>query len=153
MNFISQHELIKMLPAHIGSKITVAIGNKQLKAVTVTQDLKAMGWPEIPSKWPPQAAWCHIVGSDEIEIGEADPIAEPVRDLGSKTKRALKLIETEGLTPYAAAKRLRIDPSIVHRAAKRREGKKICPCCDQIIQEASPDFYVGSIRKTEPLNV
>lgn len=133
MNFIGQNELIKMLPAHIAGKIQIAISKNQIKAVTVTQDLKAMGWPDIPSKWPPQAVWCHIVGSDELDIGEPDPVAEISPDFGSKTKRALHLMETEGLTPYAAAKRIGIDPSIVHRAAKRREGKKICPCCDQII--------------------
>jgi predicted transcriptional regulator len=45
---------------------------------------------------------------------------------------ALALVD-QGLTRYAAAKQIGISESAVHRAWHRRQGKEICPTCNQII--------------------
>lgn len=50
----------------------------------------------------------------------------------SKTMEALKLVD-QGMTRYAAAKQVGISESAVHRAWHRRQGKTICPTCNQII--------------------
>lgn len=52
----------------------------------------------------------------------------------SRTEQALKLIEEERLTPYAAAKQVGITPTTVYAAMRRQEaaraaGKVSCPCC------------------------
>lgn len=52
----------------------------------------------------------------------------------SKTQSALELIE-KGMTPYAAALEAGISPSTVYRALGRRQDKKICPCCGQVVRE------------------
>ena len=50
----------------------------------------------------------------------------------SKTMEALALVD-QGMTRYAAAKQIGISESAVHRAWHRRQGKTICPTCNQII--------------------
>ena len=50
----------------------------------------------------------------------------------SKTMEALALVD-QGMTRYAAAKKVGISESAVHRAWHRRQGKTICPACNQII--------------------
>ena len=50
----------------------------------------------------------------------------------SKTMEALALVD-QGMTRYAAAKKVGISESAVHRAWHRRQGKNICPTCNQII--------------------
>lgn len=50
----------------------------------------------------------------------------------SKTMEALALVD-QGMTRYAAAKQIGISESAVHRAWHRRQGKNICPTCNQII--------------------
>lgn len=53
----------------------------------------------------------------------------------SKTMQALDMVLIDGMTAYAAAKKVGINPSAVTRAIQRREDKKICPCCGQIVRE------------------
>lgn len=53
----------------------------------------------------------------------------------SKTMQALGLVLDEGLTVYAAAKQVGVHESAVHRAIKRREGRDICPHCNQVIRD------------------
>ena len=53
----------------------------------------------------------------------------------SKTMQAVQLVQDEGFTAYAAAKRLGINASAVHRALARREGRAVCPCCNQVIKD------------------
>jgi hypothetical protein len=122
MQFVDLETLLEDLPETLAAKIKIAIEKKQVKAVTIA-DGKPTGWPDIPPEWPLGADRCHIVGY--TPPGDDKPT--------SKTKEALRLIDEEELTPYAAAKAVGIDPSIVHRAFKRRQGKNICPCCNQII--------------------
>lgn len=56
----------------------------------------------------------------------------------SKTMQALALVLDEGMTVYAAAKQVGVHESAVHRAIKRREGKEICPHCNQVIRDQGP---------------
>ena len=56
----------------------------------------------------------------------------------SKTMQALALVLDEGMTVYAAAKQVGVHESAVHRAIKRREGKDICPHCNQVIRDQGP---------------
>ena len=58
-----------------------------------------------------------------------DPMAK------SKTMQALDMVLIDGMTAYAAAKKVGINPSAVTRAIQRREDKKICPCCGQVVRE------------------
>lgn len=53
----------------------------------------------------------------------------------SKTMQAVQLVQDEGFSPYAAAKRLGINASAVHRALARREGRDVCPHCNQVIKD------------------
>ncbi|MGB4467390.1 MAG: helix-turn-helix domain-containing protein [Azovibrio sp.] len=52
----------------------------------------------------------------------------------SKTQAALELIDN-GMTPYAAAQEMGIDPSTVYRAMGRRQDKDVCPSCGQVVRE------------------
>lgn len=56
----------------------------------------------------------------------------------SKTMQALALVLDEGMTVYAASKQVGVNESAVHRALKRREGKDICPYCNQVIRDQGP---------------
>lgn len=56
----------------------------------------------------------------------------------SKTMQAVALVLDEGMTVYAAAKQVGVHESAVHRAIKRREGKDICPHCNQVIRDQGP---------------
>lgn len=56
----------------------------------------------------------------------------------SKTMQALALVLDEGMTVYAAAKQVGVHESAVHRAIKRREGRDICPHCNQVIRDQAP---------------
>lgn len=53
----------------------------------------------------------------------------------SRTMKALDLVLQDGLTAYAAAKKVGISQSAVSRALSRREDKTICPCCGQVVRE------------------
>lgn len=87
--------------------------------------------PEImPPNW--QAFW--------VKPAKAVKVAAPVSTGLSKTMQAVQLVRDEALSPYAAAKRVGINASAVHRALARREGRAVCPCCNQVIKDpaASP---------------
>jgi hypothetical protein len=56
----------------------------------------------------------------------------------SKTMQALALVLDDGMTVYAAAKQVGVHESAVHRAIKRREGRDICPHCNQVIRDQNP---------------
>lgn len=53
----------------------------------------------------------------------------------SRTMKALDLVLINGMTAYAAAKEVGINPSAVSRALARREDKTLCPCCRQVVRE------------------
>lgn len=61
--------------------------------------------------------------------------AAPASSGLSKTMQAVQLVQAEGLTPYAAAKQVGINASAVHRALARREGRDVCPHCNQVIKD------------------
>lgn len=63
---------------------------------------------------------------------------DPTVTTVSKTMQALALVLDEGMTVYAAAKQVGVHESAVHRAIKRREGKDICPHCNQVIRDQGP---------------
>lgn len=86
-------------------------------------------------KVEPDAAW----------LWERDwkPTPAPRDDGLTRTAAALKLIDEDDLTPYAAAKMAGIDTSAVYRALARREAKAKaprCQCCGRplaAVQEAA----------------
>jgi AraC-like DNA-binding protein len=57
---------------------------------------------------------------------------------GSRTQEALRLMREEGITAYAAAKRVGLTTTTVHSAWKKSQG--ICPCCRQ------PDDAIGQVQ-------
>lgn len=86
--------------------------------------LVAEAWTVMPADWPDDtvAVWCKRPLRDN-EMGK------------SKTMQAVDLVLNEGLTVYAAAKRIGVNQSAVHRALQRRDDKEICPCCQQVLRE------------------
>ena len=93
--------------------------------------MSCSAWNEPPTDWTgAQAVWSKH-GNDPR------PVTEVVARV-SKTMQAVQLVEDEGLTVYAAAKRVGIHDSAVHKALKRREGKAICECCGQVIRGQAP---------------
>lgn len=62
-------------------------------------------------------------------------ILQRLNMIKSKTMQAVELVEKHGFTQYMAAKKLGIHQSAVSRAIYRREEKKICPCCEQVVRE------------------
>lgn len=90
--------------------------------------MSCSAWNDKPDDWTgAQAVWSKH-GDDPRPVTEVAPRL-------SKTMQAVQLVESEGLTVYAAAKRLGIHDSAVHKALKRREGKTLCPHCGQIIKD------------------
>ena len=81
--------------------------------------LSASAFSETPEQWPENtiAVWSR----------QSAPGIKK-----SKTMEALALVD-QGMTRYAAAKEIGISESAVHRAWHRRQGKAICPTCNQII--------------------
>lgn len=86
--------------------------------------LVAAAYTQLPDDWPDDtvAIWCKRPLQDN-EMGK------------SKTMQAVDLVLNEGLTVYAAAKKIGVNQSAVHRALQRRGDKEICPCCGQVIRE------------------
>ena len=50
----------------------------------------------------------------------------------SRVIQALALVDDEGLTPHAAAKRIGVSSSAVYRGQTRRETRLTCPCCGHV---------------------
>ena len=92
---------------------------KHLVASYVDKNLGASVFTETPGDWPLNA----VVWTKTVKVGM------------SKTMQAVQLVQDEGFTAYAAAKRLGINASAVHRALARREGRAVCPCCNQVIKD------------------
>lgn len=88
-------------------------------AFKVGDTIKASAFSEVPEAWPENC----------IAVWARHPVVDIKK---SKTMEALDLVD-KGLTRYAAAKQLNISESAVHRAWHRRQGKDICPTCNQII--------------------
>lgn len=86
--------------------------------------LSASAYTSKPDAWPDTAVavWC------KRPLPEVDLTK-------SKTMQALDLVLDQGLTVYAAAKKIGVNQSAVHRALQRREDREICPCCGQIVRE------------------
>lgn len=82
--------------------------------------LSASAFSEKPEAWP----------ENTIAIWERNTVRGNIKK--SKTMEALALVD-QGMTRYAAAKEIGISESAVHRAWHRRQGKAICPTCNQII--------------------
>jgi len=89
-------------------------------AFKVGETLKAAAFSEVPETWPENC----------IAVWARHPVRDDIKK--SKTMEALDLVD-KGLSRYAAAKQLNISESAVHRAWHRRQGKNICPACNQII--------------------
>lgn len=60
---------------------------------------------------------------------------KPRTDGLSRTQAALKLVDEEDITPYAAAQQAGVDVSAVYRALARRERPK-CQCCGRPLRAA-----------------
>lgn len=56
-------------------------------------------------------------------------VAKPRTDGLSRTAAALKLIDTEEVTPYSAAQQCGVDVAAVYRALARREARAKAPKC------------------------
>ena len=86
--------------------------------------LIAQAFDEVPEAWPDDVAsiYCKVHLPDDDD------------DVKSKTMQALELV-ADGMTAYAAAQKLGISQSVISRALSRREGKKLCPCCAQVVRE------------------
>jgi hypothetical protein len=93
---------------------------KHLVASYVDKKLTASVFTETPDEWPLNA----VVWTKAPKAGL------------SKTMQALQLIDDEGFTAYAAAKRLGISAAAITRAQQRRVGKAVCTCCGQVIRSA-----------------
>lgn len=98
---------------------------RYLVAAQADGKLTASVFTHKPATWPPRvvAVFCKRKLQEIAEVAK------------SKTMQAMDLIKEEGLSAYAAAKRLGINPSAVTRALQRREDKAICPCCGQVVRE------------------
>ena len=94
---------------------------KHLVASYVDKKLTASVFTDTPEEWPLNA----VVWTKKPKIGL------------SKTMQAIQLIDDEGFTAYAAAKRLGISAAAITRAQQRRADKEICPHCDQVIRTPS----------------
>jgi hypothetical protein len=94
-----------------------------IAAFKIGETLKAAAFPELPEEWPENC----------IGVWARHPVIDVKK---SKTMQALDLVD-QGMSRYAAAKQLDISESAVHRAWHRRQGKDICPTCNQIIQPSS----------------
>lgn len=70
-----------------------------------------------PDEWPPHTA--------------AVWLKEPT---ASRTMRGVFRVQQDGLSIPAAAKELDISQAAIRRAIKHREGRKICPSCNQVIR-------------------
>ena len=93
-----------------------------LVAFTVDGKTTASAFRDVPEDgWPSHAIayWSKV--KDKPKVSPK-----------SKTMEALALVD-QGMTRYAAAKQIGISESAVHRAWHRRQGKSICPTCNQII--------------------
>lgn len=105
------------------SKIVETTDNKDvmhIAAFKIGDKLVASAFSEKPEEWP----------ENTIAIWSRNTVRGEIKK--SKTMEALDLVD-EGMTRYAAAKQIGISESAVHRAWHRRQGKAICPTCNQII--------------------
>lgn len=109
--------------------LRVTADRDDLKAITAHRKdgkLNAQAWTSLPRQWP------HDVTAVWLKPA-------PVRGK-SKTMQAVEMVLNDGLTVYAAAKKVGVQQAAVHRAIQRREEKPICPCCSQIVRAG---FYVN----------
>lgn len=97
---------------------------RYLVAVTVRSKPSCSAFIAKPDSWPD--------GAFAIWSKRGDDPRLPV--VTSKTMQAVALVLDDGLTAYAAAKRMGINQSAVHRALKRRIGKDVCHACGQVIR-------------------
>lgn len=109
---------------NVRHKLRVAADRDDLKhlvASYVDGKLTASMFTDTPEEWPLNA----VVWTKAPKAGL------------SKTMQAIQLIDDEGFTAYAAAKRLGISAAAITRAQQRRAGKEVCACCGQIIRSAA----------------
>jgi hypothetical protein len=113
----------------IKAKLRAAIDNDEIVALSAYEkrsgELGARAWGEIPDPWP--------AGTTAL-YRKPTLTEEPVQEK-SRTMQAVDLVEHSGLTVYAAAKQVKVNAAAVHRALARREGREVCPCCQQVVRE------------------
>jgi len=80
-----------------------------------------------PESWP-----------DKVKAIWSRPAAPVIPAGPSRTMQAVALV-AEGATPYAAAKKVGINQSAVHRAIARRAGRDVCESCGQVIKSQAAD--------------
>jgi hypothetical protein len=108
-------------------KLRVTADRDDVRYLVAAQNdgkLTASVFTHKPATWPPRV----VAVFRKRKLQEITEVAK------SKTMQAMDLIKDEGLSAYAAAKRLGINPSAVTRALQRREDKSICHACDHIQQ-------------------
>ena len=138
MNLITLDEFLYDLTwsDNVRGKLRVMADRDELRYLVAWDNagkLSCSAFTEKPNDWPDNAMAIWSKRGDDPRPGaEAQTI--------SKTMQAVSLVLDEGLTVYAASKQIGVNESAVHRALKRRDGKDICPCCNQVIrgQSASP---------------
>lgn len=128
------------------AKLRAAIDNDDIVALSAYEkrvgELGARAWGEIPSPWPASTT---AVYRKPAEDAPEDDVPPPEK---SRTMQAVELVETSGLTVYAAAKKVKVNAAAVHRALARREGRELCPCCGQVVRDG---FAVNrSVLKARP---
>jgi hypothetical protein len=99
---------------------------RYLVAYEVSGKLTCAAFTEKPNDWP--------VGTLGLWSKRQDDPRPETAPAKSKTMQAVDLVLDKGMSVYAAAKQIGIQDSAVHKALKRREGKDICPCCNQVIK-------------------
>ena len=105
--------------------------------------LRFSAWSELPEAWPDDAQFVFFnaaVPSDKLYLLPGygnEPVPTQTIDPPklSRTMMAVQLIRDLEISPYAAAKRVGINPSAVSRALGRRRGKQICPHCKQVLRK------------------
>lgn len=109
---------------NVRHKLRIMADRDDLLAISAhTKDgrLVATAWTRWPRQWPAStvAVWCKRPMPDRML---------------SLTQQALELVR-QGVNPHAAADQLGISSTAVYRALKRTEGKRVCPCCGQVVRE------------------
>lgn len=140
MKTLALSELLAHFPSDIiKAKIQAFALRDDVEVLALTRkedgSPKAVAFPSIPKPWPAdvEAVWLRYPSKLAPKVREpraTKPQAEVVK---SRTMQALDLI-ADGMTAYAAAKKLDISEAAISRAISRRKDKPICPHCNQVIR-------------------
>ena len=114
----------------IKAKLQAAVEDDSIVALSAYEkpsgELGARAWSAIPTPWP-----------DGTSAIYRKPVLEQATGIEhkSRTMQAVDLVVSQGLTVYAASKQVKVNAAAVHRALARREGREVCPCCQQVVRE------------------